>query len=271
MRIVVKVGGRESASSRARHDIARDVADLSKDHSVVLVHGGGEPINAMLDRLCIRSTFHQGRRVTSPEARDVAVMVLGHLGKLWVRDLYSVGQHAMGISGADGGLLAAERYKELDMAGSPSAARTWILEDIMRSGMVPVVASLAIDPEGNEILNVNADEAAAVIAIAGRADLLVFVTEAGGILGPSMKVLPVVRTGEAEGLISNGTVRDGMALKLRSCAKVLEQGIGQIAIVPPYPGILRMVAEGKDTLGTRIVRGSLQNGQEVGIQGVQAP
>ena len=154
------------------------------------------------------------------------------------------------------------------MAGSPSAARTWILEDIMRSGMVPVVASLAIDPEDNEILNVNADEAAAVIAIAGRADLLVFVTEAGGILGPSMKVLPVVRTGEAEGLISNGTVRDGMALKLRSCAKVLEQGIGQIAIVSPYPGILRMVAEGKDTLGTRIVRGSLQNGQEVGIQGV---
>ena len=255
MRIVVKVGGRESASSRARHDIARDVADLSKDHSVVLVHGGGEPINAMLDRLCIRSTFHQGRRVTSPEARDVAMMVLGHLGKLWVRDLYSVGQHAMGISGADGGILTAERYRELDMAGSPSAARMWVLEGLIRSGMVPVVASLAIDSgPGNEILNVNADEAAAAIAIAGKADLLVFMTEAGGILDLSMKMLPVVRTGEIGSLVSGGTVRDGMALKLWSCAKALEQGIRQIAIVPPHPGILRMVAEGKDTLGTRIVR-----------------
>ncbi|MGH9433503.1 MAG: acetylglutamate kinase, partial [Terriglobia bacterium] len=152
------------------------------------------------------------------------------------------------------------RGKTLGFVGRPVKVKTDFLELAFRERLLPVVASVALGPQG-EYYNVNADDFAAALAKALRADRLLFLTESGGVLDAQKNLLPVVKTKDIRRLIQDGTVRNGMIPKLLSCARLLAGNVGEIDILSPQApdGLLRIVAgkrlAGKKVQGTRVVNG----------------
>lgn len=266
MKLVVKIGGQAAEDSAGRQDLAGQIAEVSRSgHSVVVVHGGGKTLTRALARLGITTEFHQGLRVTDAATRDVALMVLaGIVNKQWVADLERSGQPALGICGGDAGLVRARKFswgsnghrKDLGFVGRPHKVKTAILEMAFQQGMVPVVASLALGP-GGEFLNVNADDFAAALARAIKADRLLYLTETEGVLDSERRLLPVVKLGEIQSLIRKGIVRDGMIPKLLSSARSLRHEVGEVGIFPAAaPKVLRRALTDGHRLGTRIVMGA---------------
>ncbi|HLW78567.1 MAG TPA: acetylglutamate kinase [Terriglobia bacterium] len=264
MTLVIKIGGEAVEAPRQRRNLARQIAELhQRGHQVVVVHGGGKLLTATLERLGIPTRFHRGLRVTDAATRDVAVMVLaGIVNKQWVAELQQQGVPALGISGGDAGLIAARKLRlgardrsgKLGFVGRPRSVDTRILKVAFRERIVPVVASVALGPQG-EYLNVNADEFASAIAVALRADRLFYLTEAGGVWDADRHLLPVVRLSEIPELIEAGVVRDGMIPKLESCADTLRQSVGEIDILSPdVPNVLVQALEKVVRGGTRIVK-----------------
>ncbi|HEX5410442.1 MAG TPA: acetylglutamate kinase [Terriglobia bacterium] len=264
MKIVVKVGGHSAEEQLRRQHLARQIAGLARaGHRVVVVHGGGKALTSTLQRLGIETAFHNGLRVTDAATRDVALMVLaGIVNKQWVAELEKQQQSAMGICGGDGKLVTARRLtatangtkKDLGYVGRPVKINTAILSLAFSKSFVPVVASLGLSA-GGEYLNINADDLAAALAAAMKADRLLYLTESGGVWDAEQRVLPLVHAKDIRGLILNGTVRDGMIPKLRSCARTLRQGVHEIDILSPdeQNSLLRAVIK-RESVGTRIVR-----------------
>jgi len=264
VKLVVKIGGQAAEDPKGRRELARQMAELRRSgHALVVVHGGGKMLSRTLDRLGIPTRFHQGLRVTDEATRDVAIMVLaGIVNKQWVAALEAAGQPALGICGGDAGLIQARkisagsngRAKDLGFVGRPQKVNTAILEMAFREGLIPVVAPLALGARG-EFLNINADDLAAALAMALKADRLLYLTESGGVWDQERRLLPVVRQSEIRRLIQKGIVRDGMIPKLLSCARTLRHQVGEIDIVSASaPNVLvRTVANG-DRVGTRVVK-----------------
>jgi len=275
MTLVIKIGGQAAEDVRQRRSLAKQIAELRRSgHRIVVVHGGGKLLTHTLARLGIPTEFYRGLRVTCAETRDVALMVLaGVVNKRWVAELEGQRQRAIGICGGDAGLVMARklavresngngesngsrrpsRRKDLGFVGRPSKVNTGILEMAFREGVVPVVASVALDPQG-EYLNVNADDFAAAIASALGADRLIYLTESGGVWDAQRQLLPVVKLGDIRRLIRQGIVRDGMIPKLESCARTLRRKVGEIDIVSPESAnVLRRAIDRDESVGTRIV------------------
>lgn len=263
MRLVVKVGGEAIENRRVRRDVARQMAKLRRSGcDVVVVHGGGKRLTRVLENLGIRAEFADGLRVTSAETRDVALMVLaGIINKQWVAEIEAQGQAALGICGGDGGLMQVTRWtarrghrtKSLGYVGRPAKVDPGVLEMAFEREMIPVVASLALGPR-NEYFNVNADDFAVALANALHAGRLIYLTESDGVWDAQRRRLPEVRAEEIESLIEKGIVRDGMIAKLRSCARVLAGGVGEIDIIAASArDSLLKVLENRGGGGTRIV------------------
>jgi acetylglutamate kinase len=264
MKIVIKVGGQASEDPELRRNLARQIRELRRSgHQVVVVHGGGKLLTQTLQRLGIPTQFHDGLRVTDAATRDVALMVLaGMVNKQWVAELEAQRQRALGICGGDAGLVLARKASfrsngqptDLGFVGRPRKVSTAVLEMALRSGLVPVVASIALGP-GGEYFNINADDLAAALAVALQADRLLYLTESGGVWDAEQHLLPLVKLGEIPSLIRSGVVRDGMIPKLRSCARTLRRQVGEIDILSPSApkALLRAVAA-SDSLGTRVVK-----------------
>ncbi len=266
MNLVVKIGGQALEDPRVRRGLARQIAELGRSgHSVVVVHGGGKLLTETLARLGIPTEFYQGLRVTDAPTRDVAMMVLaGIVNKQWVAEIEAQGQPALGICGGDAGLVVARKLtagsngktKSLGFVGRPQKINTAVLDMAFTQGLVPVVASLAPDAQG-EYLNINADDLAAALATGIKADRLLYLTESGGVWDAEGHRLPFVRAREIESLIRKGIVRDGMIPKLRSCARTLWHEVGEVNILPAAsPNALIRALEGRDRAGTRIVNNS---------------
>lgn len=264
MKLVIKIGGDAAEAPRARRNMAKQIAGLRRSgHKAVVVHGGGKTLTRVLADLGIPTRFHDGLRVTDASTRDAALMVLaGMVNKQWVAEIEAQGQRAVGLCGGDGGLMkvrklvarAGKRVASLGFVGKPEKVDPRILNMALEQGMIPVVASLAPGPRG-EYYNVNADDFAAALANALPADRLIYLTESGGVWDAKRERLPKVRAGEIEDLIEKGIVRDGMIPKLRSCAEVLQGGVGEIDIISSSaPAGLLQLLGGRDAVGTRIVR-----------------
>jgi len=275
MTLVIKIGGQAVEDAQQRRSLAKQIAALRRaGHRLVVVHGGGKLLTHTLARLGIPTEFYRGLRVTCAETRDVALMVLaGIVNKRWVAELEGQRQRAIGICGGDAGLVMARKLavrepngngnsrgsrgtnggKDLGFVGRPSQVNTGILEMAFREGVVPVVASVALDARG-EYLNVNADDFAAAIASALGADRLIYLTESGGVWDAERRLLPVVRLGDIRRLIRRGIVHDGMIPKLESCARTLRHKVAEIDIVSPESAhVLRRALDRDESVGTRIV------------------
>jgi acetylglutamate kinase len=234
--VVVKYGGSAMADPTLAARFAQDVVLMrSVGMRPVVVHGGGPQIGALMARLGKVPEFHDGLRVTDAETLEIARMVL--VGKV-NRDIVSaINVHdplAVGLSGEDAGLLSASaRSPELGFVGDVVGVNASILERLLAEELIPVVATIGTDTEG-QAYNVNADTAAAAIAAALGAEKVVYLTDVPGLLADADdpdSLVPTVTVAGLEALLEGGSLSGGMIPKIRSCVRAVRGGVGHAHIL----------------------------------------
>jgi len=232
--VVVKYGGNAMSS-----DLATFAEDIVLLHSVgmkvVVVHGGGPQIGDLLKRLGMESRFVDGLRVTDAETLDVARMVLvGKVNRELVSAINAHGPLAVGMSGEDGAFLSASpRSAELGFVGDIVAVDPMLLKRLLDSELIPVVATIGIDAEG-QAYNVNADTAAGAIAAALPAEKLVYLTDVEGIRKDPAdpgSLMSTITVDELDAMVADGSVRDGMIPKVASCTAAVRAGVGHAHVL----------------------------------------
>ncbi|MGZ4625397.1 MAG: acetylglutamate kinase [Kineosporiaceae bacterium] len=239
--VVVKYGGHAMADAELKRAFAQDVVFLrSAGLKPVVVHGGGPQISAMLDRLGIGSEFRGGLRVTTHEAVDVVRMVLvGQVGRELVGLVNAAGGRAVGLSGEDAGLFRARRRGavvdgvevDVGLVGDVVEVDPGAVVDLIEAGRVPVVSTVAPDVDG-QVLNVNADTAAAALAVALGAQKLVVLTDVEGLYADwpdTGSLLSTVTAGELEGLLPG--LEAGMVPKMEACLRAVRGGVPQATVI----------------------------------------
>ena len=242
---VAKLGGNELDRPGWLEECARA---LKLVDPLVVVHGGGQAITAWSQRLGLPVEKRDGKRVTTPQVAEIVEMVLaGPVNRQIVAALRDAGLDAVGLSGVDGGLLAARRPAgNLGHVGEVTAVRAALLQSLLLAGLTPVVAPVAPDPEAAGVpFNINADDAASAIAAALGASELLFVSDIPGVNVGGV-AQPEIAATEIEGLIAAGIAKGGMAAKLRAAAAALRGGARAVRI-----GDLELFRN--PTAGTRIV------------------
>ncbi|MBA7690480.1 Acetylglutamate kinase [subsurface metagenome] len=194
----------------------------------MVVHGGGKLITEWLAKQGISSTFVQGERVTDQATLEVVISVLaGLVNKEIVAAINGLGGQAVGISGVDGALIEGRvEDKEKGYVGTVAKVNTTPLEILLKSGFIPVVATVGLNSSDRaanapQILNFNADAVAGEIAAATTAERLIFLTDVAGISDRSGKLLPQLSPGEAEALVASGVASGGMIPKIKACLRAL--------------------------------------------------
>ena len=221
--IVVKIGGAAAGDEAGALD---DVAALARSgERVLLVHGGGPLTSEWSRRLGLEPRFEGGLRVTDEATRDVALAVMaGLINKRLVAALAARGASAVGVSGADGGLLEVRHADpSLGLVGEVADVRPRVLEALFAAGHLPVVAPAAIDPAG-ELVNVNADAIAGALAVALKAHLLVLVTDVDGVRDGRGDIVPSLDADQAARLVREGVVSGGMLPKVDACLRASASG-----------------------------------------------
>ena len=226
--VVVKIGG----STLGSHDTAlADVVELQRRGlRPVVVHGGGSLISEWLDRHNIPTRFEEGLRVTDEESLKVVVAVLaGLVNKEIVAALSSLGARTIGLSGADSGLLRARTLDpKLGFVGDITGVDVAPLHSLLDQGMIPVIAPIALEWEGErpsaQLLNINADSAAGAIAKELEARWLVFLTDVPGVRTEEGDIADSLSPQQAVELIEAGVIEGGMIPKVRACLAAAEAG-----------------------------------------------
>lgn len=231
---LVKLGGSLLDDPQRRESALAQIASAwSGGEQIVLVHGGGKHIDAMLAKLGIAKRTHAGLRITDDATLDIVVAVLGGVvNKLIVSELTALGVRAAGISGSDASTLVAEVHPPIDgvdlgNVGRVVASNPTLVRSMLTYGILPVVSSLAISNEG-ALLNVNADSAASALAVALRAESLQFITDVAGVLDPQGAVVSYLDADGVEQWID--IVSGGMKPKLQAALHALRSGVKTIAI-----------------------------------------
>lgn len=233
---VVKYGGAAMKDGGLREDFARDVALLRYvGIQVVVVHGGGPMIDAMLRKLSIEPQKVKGMRVTDEATMEVVEMVLA--GKI-NQDLCSLlnrhGAKAVGLSGHDARFMQCDRLLDdgvdLGLVGVPKHVDPTVLRALQQDGFVPVIAPIGIDDQDRS-LNVNADLVAGAVASALKAEKLVLLTDVPGVLDPQGALVPSLDAKEVEAAIARGDIAGGMIPKVRCCLDAIDQGVRAAHIV----------------------------------------
>ncbi|MCP2331589.1 MULTISPECIES: acetylglutamate kinase [Actinoalloteichus] len=233
--VVVKYGGNAMVDEELKRAFAQDMVFLRlAGLRPVVVHGGGPQISAMLGRLGIPGEFRGGLRVTTPETMDVVRMVLfGQVGRELVGLVNAHGPYAVGISGEDAGLFTAARRPavvdgapvDIGLVGDVVEVNPEAVLDIMHAGRIPVVSTIAPDADG-VVHNVNADTAAAALAVALRAAKLVVLTDVEGLYAdwPDRSSLRTrVTAPELERLLPG--LASGMVPKMEACLRAVRGGV----------------------------------------------
>jgi acetylglutamate kinase len=233
--IVVKYGGHAMADESLRLSFAEDVVFLRyAGIKVVIVHGGGPQINAHLDKLGIEQQFAAGLRVTTPETMDVVRMVLvGQVQREIVGLLNQHGPFAVGLSGEDGRLFTAVRRPavvdgaevDIGLVGDVVEVDEGLVAGLLADGRIPVVSSVSAGRDGG-VYNVNADTAAAALAVALQAEKLVVLTDVEGLYGDwpaSDEVISRLTATELEQLMPG--LSEGMAPKMEACLRAVRGGV----------------------------------------------
>jgi acetylglutamate kinase len=244
--VVVKYGGHAMVDPELEASFARDVCLLRYvGIRVLVVHGGGPQINETLTRLGIQSTFSAGLRVTDEATMEVVEMVLaGRVNSQIVGLLGAQGGRAIGLSGRDDSMLLGERLGPQQQPGQSTDApkvdlgrvgrirrvKPDLIENLVASGLIPVIAPIAIDAAGNA-LNVNADSAAGEIAIALNAQKLVLMTDVEGVKDDKGHVLDFLDAPTARRHIASGVIRGGMIPKVECALAAIEQSVRQVHII----------------------------------------
>lgn len=259
-RTIIKLGGSILVDAALRQKQIEQIGQLHRaGQELVLVHGGGKQIAALLDRLGIESRFHDGLRITDRAARDVAQMVFaGQVGKELVAELAKIGISAASIAGGDGMSFLAEKMNaedgtDLGYVGRIVKTDDRLIAAMLSANVMPVVACLALGASDCEYYNVNGDQMAAAVAGGCRAETLVFVTDVGGVLDADGRQITELNRSRIHELLETGVASGGMRPKLRACLEALDAGVNRILIIGAGEenSILRAL-ESAEPLGTLI-------------------
>lgn len=236
--MVIKYGGAAQVNLELKEGFARDIALLYMlGIKVVIVHGGGRDVNAMLERLEIPSEFKNGVRITQKEAMSAVEMVLsGSVNKELSNFLNAYGAKAVGISGKDGGIFEAKEMEIEGVSGHYTGEITKVdstlLELLLQGGYIPVVSSIAYgEGKSHRGYNVNADFVACEIAKAMKASKVIFLTDTKGVLDSQGNLISSINQGEFERLCKDGVITGGMIPKISSCLECIKNGVQKAHII----------------------------------------
>ena len=238
--VVIKYGGNAMISDELRRDVINDIILLRLvGINVVVVHGGGPEINELLKKTGKESKFVNGLRYTDEETMDVVQMVLcGKVNKNLVATLNRAGGQAVGLCGLDGGMLKAVRRQEdgvdYGLVGDITEVDPKVIQDVIRDGFIPVISTVAQGTDADTSYNVNADTAAARIAVAVGAMKLILLTDIRGLLrdkNDEDTLISQVRLDEVPGLVSQGIISGGMIPKVGCCVDAVENGVKRTHIL----------------------------------------
>jgi len=256
--VVVKYGGAAMTDPDLAGLFAQDVVLMrSVGMRPVVVHGGGPQIGQLMNRLGKVAEFREGLRVTDADTLDIARMVLvGKVNRDIVAAINVHGPLAVGLSGEDAGLITASaRHPDLGYVGDVEAINPSILERLLAEDLIPVVATIGTDLEG-QAYNINADTAAGALAEAVRAEKLVYLTDVVGVLGDvanPFSLIPKASADELDALVEEGVLTGGMIPKIASCTRAVRNGVGHAHILDgrvPHALLLEMFT--RDGIGTMV-------------------
>ena len=270
MRILVKLGGRAIETSEQRSLTAGEIAALRKEHEIILVHGGGHRVTTLAERLGIRSTFVDGVRMTSPAEMELVDMVLaGAVNTELVRALNAAGVAAVGLTGADAGLVTGssvaavaavaavgveegEAPERSDVrTGTPTQVDACVIHTLLSAGMTPVCGSVAADESGGA-LNINADAFAVAVAGAVDIDICLFISDVEGVRVEG-EIKQSLTRAQLEAAIADGEISGGMIPKVHAATEAVEAG-ARAAIIGSFAEAGGLVGLVQSEHGTRIVQ-----------------
>ena len=234
--VVIKYGGNAMTSESLKQQVMEDIVLLwLTGVKVVLVHGGGHEINALMERLGKKPEFVDGLRVTDKETVDIVQMVLaGKINKSLTGLLETKGGRAIGLSGVDDRLIEAKcKDSRLGFVGEVTKINTAIVDDLLSRNYIPVISTIGYGTDG-ETYNINGDTAAAFIAGALKAERLIMMTDIAGILRDPKDpatLIPEITVEEAEELKRSGVISGGMIPKAECCIKAIHEGVKKVIIM----------------------------------------
>jgi len=259
--VVVKYGGHAMGQEQRARDFARDIVLLEQTAiNPVVVHGGGPQIEAMLNKLGIKSEFAGGLRITDAKTVEIVEMVLaGSINKQIVGFINAAGGKAIGLCGKDGNMVQArkvsrsvvdpdsniEKVIDLGFVGEPEKVDLTMLSQVIGREMIPVLAPVATSANGGTY-NVNADTFAGAIAGALKAKRLLLLTDVPGVLDKSKNLIAKLSVADARKLIADGTISGGMIPKVETCIYALDQGVEGVVILDgkvPHAVLLELLTD----------------------------
>ena len=235
--IVVKYGGNAMISEELHRAVISDIILLHLvGIRVVVVHGGGPEITDMLKRLGKPSKFVDGLRYTDQETMDVVQQVLcGKVNKDLVATLNRMGGRALGLCGMDAGLFQARKLDEkYGLVGEVVQVDPAVVNDALAVGYIPVVSTVAQGVDGETAYNINADTAAAKLAVALHAEKLILLTDVRGLLRDPKDedtLIPEVGLSQVPGLVKDGVIQGGMIPKVDCCVEAVRSGVKNTIIL----------------------------------------
>lgn len=257
--VVIKYGGNAMINEDLKRAVMGDLLLLTLvGVKVVLVHGGGPEITDLLKRLGKKSEFINGLRVTDREAADIVQMVLaGKVGKGLVGYIQSMGGKAIGLCGMDGHMIEARKLDDVHgYVGEIVNVNTQPILDVLEKGYIPVISTVGCDNEGNPY-NINADTAAAKLAVALHAEKLILLTDVRGLLRDPKNeetLIHVVELPEVPGLVKDGIIQGGMIPKVDCCVEAVRSGVERTHILDgriPHSILIEMLSD--EGIGTMLL------------------
>ena len=257
--VVVKYGGNAMIDEDLKRAVMGDIILLRLiGVHVVLVHGGGPEITDMLHRVGKKSEFRNGLRVTDEETVEIVQMVLsGKINKTLVALMGSMGGRAIGLCGADAGLIHARQLDaDLGYVGEITDIDTQPIHDLLDRGYIPVISTVGCGDNG-EVYNINADTAAARIAGALNAESLITMTDIAGILRDredASTLISKINVSEAPQLVRDGIISGGMLPKVECCIEAIRRGVKTVFIIDgrvPHSILIEMLTD--EGIGTMFV------------------
>jgi acetylglutamate kinase len=266
--LVIKYGGHAMEDEELKQRFAQDIVLLKfVGMNPVVVHGGGPQIGEMLKKLGIVSHFVRGMRVTDAPTMEIVEMVLGKINQEVVTLINRQGGKAVGLSGKDGDLIIARKMlitvaedrqppttHDIGLVGEVVGVNPRVIKALTEADFIPVIAPVGVG-EGGETYNINADLVAGKVAEALQAEKLILLTDVEGIKGKDGALIPTLGSEQAETLIREGTIGEGMIPKVECCLAALRGGVKKTHIIDGrvrHATLLEIFT--KEGIGTEVVR-----------------
>lgn len=258
--IVVKYGGNAMVSEELRRAVISDIILLHLvGIRVVVVHGGGPEITDMLKKIGKESKFVDGLRYTDAETMDIVQQVLcGKVNKDLVATLNRMGGRAIGLCGMDGGMFLAKRLDEkYGLVGEITRVDPAPVVDCLEKGYIPVVSTVAQGEDAVTAYNINADTAAAKLAVALGAEKLILLTDVRGLLRDPKDentLIPVAELSRIPGLVKDGVIQGGMIPKVDCCVEAVRSGVKSTIILDgriPHSILIELLSD--EGMGTMLL------------------